>query len=64
MKTVHTDICVIGSGPAGCTWTKVLLEQTSKQVFMAEMGEQEGARPGENRKNVRANLQAGPRDFG
>ncbi|ORY21518.1 hypothetical protein BCR39DRAFT_553361 [Naematelia encephala] len=51
---VNTDVLIVGSGPVGCTYAKVLLEKTDQKVMMLEMGTQQSPVLGENLKNVRS----------
>ncbi|KAK4689154.1 hypothetical protein P7C73_g963, partial [Tremellales sp. Uapishka_1] len=51
IPVLETDVCIVGSGPAGCTYAKVILDRTDKRVFMAEMGTQQSSVLGENLKN-------------
>jgi pyranose oxidase len=46
-----TDIFIVGSGPAGCTYARLLLDSTNERIFMAEMGKQHSQILGENLKN-------------
>ena len=52
MRIVQTDVFIVGSGPAGCTYARTILESTDKVVFMAEMGTQQSSILGENLKNA------------
>jgi ribulose 1,5-bisphosphate synthetase/thiazole synthase len=47
----ETDVFIVGSGPAGCTYARILLDKTNQRIFMAEMGVQHSKVPGENLKN-------------
>jgi len=47
----ETDIFIVGSGPAGCTYARIILDKTNESIFMAEMGRQHSQIPGENLKN-------------
>ena len=53
LEVVDTDVLIIGSGPAGCTYAKSLLEGSDFKVLMVEMGTQQSSILGENLKNVR-----------
>ncbi len=52
IQIINTDVFIVGSGPIGCTYAKILLDRTDKHVFMAEMGSQQSKVLGENLKNV------------
>lgn len=52
MRVVKTDVFLVGSGPASCTYARTLLESTSQRLFMAEMGSQQSSILGENLKNA------------
>jgi choline dehydrogenase-like flavoprotein len=51
-RVVETDVLIVGSGPAGCTYAKVLPRKTDKSVIMLDMGSQQSRVQGENLKNV------------
>ncbi|KAM0755859.1 FAD/NAD(P)-binding domain-containing protein [Meredithblackwellia eburnea MCA 4105] len=52
MKTIQTDICLIGSGPASCTYARTLLDETAgTKIVMVEMGSQHTTVRGANIKN-------------
>ncbi|KAL8291669.1 hypothetical protein RQP46_001927 [Phenoliferia psychrophenolica] len=52
MRVVQTDVFLVGSGPASCTYARTLLDSTDKHLFMAEMGSQQSSILGENLKNA------------
>ncbi|CAD6586338.1 MAG: Pyranose 2-oxidase [Tremellales sp. Tagirdzhanova-0007] len=52
LEVVDTDVLIIGSGPAGCTYAKSLLEGSDFKVLMVEMGTQQSSILGENLKNA------------
>src|SRR5438067_2210837 len=45
------DVVVIGSGPAGCTFARILAEE-GRDVVILEAGAQHSRRPGEHLKNA------------
>ncbi|KAK4702938.1 bifunctional polynucleotide phosphatase/kinase, partial [Phenoliferia sp. Uapishka_3] len=52
MRVVQTDVFLVGSGPASCTYARTLLDSTDQRLFMAEMGSQQSSILGENLKNA------------
>lgn len=53
MRTLSTDVFVVGTGPAGAVFARVLVPAGAR-VVMADAGEQMSLRPGRNLKNVYA----------
>jgi hypothetical protein len=52
-ELVHADVLIIGSGPAGCTFARQLVEgNPDKKVLMVDLGAQMSRKPGTNAKNV------------
>src|SRR6266545_100829 len=49
--TRHVDVLVVGSGPAGCTYARKLVEG-GRSVYMVDMGARLSRRPGEHLKNA------------
>lgn len=50
---VHVDVLIVGSGPIGCTYARLLVEgNPHKKILMVDLGAQLSAKPGTNAKNV------------
>jgi pyranose oxidase len=48
--TLHVDVLIVGSGPAGCTYARKLVE-AGRSVYMIDMGAKLSRRPGAHLKN-------------
>ena len=51
-RTIETDVLVIGTGPIGCTFARLLVEKGDRDVLMIDAGGQLSERPGEHLKNA------------
>jgi pyranose oxidase len=49
--TLHVDVLIVGSGPAGCTFARKLVE-AGRSVYMVDMGAKLSRRPGAHLKNA------------
>lgn len=53
IEEVHTDVLIVGSGPVGSTYARLLVEgNPNKKVLMVDLGSQLSAKPGTNAKNI------------
>jgi pyranose oxidase len=48
--TLHVDVLIVGTGPAGCTYARKLVE-AGRSVYMIDMGAKHSRRPGAHLKN-------------
>jgi pyranose oxidase len=48
--TLHVDVLIVGSGPAGCTYARKLVE-AGRSVYMVDMGARHSRRAGAHLKN-------------
>ena len=51
-RTIETDVLIIGTGPIGCTFARLLVEKGDRDVLMIDAGGQLSERPGEHLKNA------------
>ncbi len=53
IEKIHTDVLIIGSGPVGCTYARLLVEgNAKKKILMVDLGAQLSQKPGSNAKNI------------
>lgn len=50
-RKLRPDVLIVGSGPAGCTFARILAEE-GRDVLVVEAGAQHSRRPGEHLKNA------------
>ena len=48
--TLHVDVLIVGSGPAGCTYARKLVE-AGRSVYMVDIGARHSRRAGAHLKN-------------
>jgi pyranose oxidase len=51
-RAIETDVLVIGTGPIGCTFARVLVEEGHRDVLMIDAGAQLSEKPGQHLKNA------------